>query len=174
MLPNCWFLLTSSFNQILPRLIIYMKKIIDSDWLRAVQFKCNTSAKSVTPVQMATKIFQTLFRRNLENAKYGFRRLFGCSESYPKLTRRPSKVTQECWRPHQEFRRFPIIKRRFRGYCRRLTEDFRRLTKVAEDGPKVFEIANIFGKLKIFIVGPWYFLSLNSFVIFFFMYIINK
>ena len=33
------------------RLIIYMKKLLDSDWLRAVQFKCNTSAKSVTPVQ---------------------------------------------------------------------------------------------------------------------------
>ena len=28
-----------------------MKKILDYDWLRAVQFKCNTSAKSVTPVQ---------------------------------------------------------------------------------------------------------------------------
>ena len=33
------------------KLIIYMKKLLDSDWLRAVQFKCNTSAKSVTPVQ---------------------------------------------------------------------------------------------------------------------------
>ena len=32
-------------------LTIYMKKLLDSDWLRAVQFKCNTSAKSVTPVQ---------------------------------------------------------------------------------------------------------------------------
>ena len=32
-------------------LIIYMKKLLGSDWLRAVQFKCNTSAKSVTPVQ---------------------------------------------------------------------------------------------------------------------------
>ena len=33
-------------------LIIYMKKLLDSDWLRAVQFKCNTSAKSVIPVQI--------------------------------------------------------------------------------------------------------------------------
>ena len=31
---------------------IHMKKILDSDWLRAVQFKCNTSAKSVTPVKI--------------------------------------------------------------------------------------------------------------------------
>ena len=32
--------------------IIYMKKLLDSDWLRAVQKKCNTSAKSVIPVQI--------------------------------------------------------------------------------------------------------------------------
>ena len=28
---------------------IHEKKLLDFDWLRAVQFKCNTSAKSVTP-----------------------------------------------------------------------------------------------------------------------------
>ena len=33
-------------------LIIHMKKVLDSDWLRAVQFKCNTGAKSVTPVEI--------------------------------------------------------------------------------------------------------------------------
>ena len=32
-------------------IIIHMKKFLDSDWLRAVHFKCNTSAKSVIPVQ---------------------------------------------------------------------------------------------------------------------------
>ena len=30
-----------------------MKKLLDSYWLRVVQLKCNTSAKSVTPVQIA-------------------------------------------------------------------------------------------------------------------------
>ena len=34
------------------QLIIHMKKLLDSDWVIAVQFKCNTSAKSVTPVQI--------------------------------------------------------------------------------------------------------------------------
>ena len=29
-----------------------MKKLLDFDWLRTVQFKCNTSVKSVTPVQI--------------------------------------------------------------------------------------------------------------------------
>ena len=28
-----------------------MKKLLDSDWLRAVQLKSNTNAKSVIPVQ---------------------------------------------------------------------------------------------------------------------------
>ena len=28
------------------------EKILDSDWLRAVQFKCNACAKSVTSVQI--------------------------------------------------------------------------------------------------------------------------
>ena len=39
-----------------------MKKLLDFDWLRAVQFKCNTSAKSVTLVQVTKKkiaIFKT-------------------------------------------------------------------------------------------------------------------
>ena len=40
---------------VLRQLIIYMKKLLDFDWLRAVQFKCNTSAKSVTPVQITKK-----------------------------------------------------------------------------------------------------------------------
>ena len=52
-----WFFTMKWKNQILvlhviTKLIIYMKKLLDSDWLRAVQFKCNTSAKSVTPVQI--------------------------------------------------------------------------------------------------------------------------
>ena len=42
---------SGNFNCNVTVLIIYMKKLLDSDWLRSVQFKCNTSAKSVTPVQ---------------------------------------------------------------------------------------------------------------------------
>ena len=29
-----------------------MKKLLNFDWLKAVQFECNTSARSVTPVQI--------------------------------------------------------------------------------------------------------------------------
>ena len=35
-------------NTLLTSIIMHMKKLLDSDWLRAVQFKCSTSAKSVT------------------------------------------------------------------------------------------------------------------------------
>ena len=31
-------------NTYITTLIIYMKKMLDSDWLRAVQFKCNSNA----------------------------------------------------------------------------------------------------------------------------------
>jgi len=31
---------------------MYMKKLLDPDWVRAVQVKYNTSAKSVPPVQI--------------------------------------------------------------------------------------------------------------------------
>ena len=41
----------AKFKMFITELIIHMKKLLDSDWLRAVQFKCNSSAKSVTPVQ---------------------------------------------------------------------------------------------------------------------------
>ena len=39
------------------------EKILDSDWLRAVQFKCNTSAKSVTPVQITHRNERNIFRQ---------------------------------------------------------------------------------------------------------------
>ena len=38
-----------------------MKKILDSDWLRAVKFKCNTSVKSVTSVQIRNRNSGLLF-----------------------------------------------------------------------------------------------------------------
>ena len=44
-----------------------MEKLLDSDWLRAMQFKCNASAKSATPV---TKILYG----NSECEKSGFKK----------------------------------------------------------------------------------------------------
>ena len=39
-----------------PLLIIHMK-ILDSEWLRAMEFKCNNCAKSVTPMQITHRNF---------------------------------------------------------------------------------------------------------------------
>ena len=37
--------MTESRNMaVILQIIIYMKKLLDSDWLKAMQFKCNTSA----------------------------------------------------------------------------------------------------------------------------------
>ena len=53
-----------------------MKKLLDFDWLRTVQFKCNSSAYSVTLVQITktkkNKIFQNKLKtkpRNTMNKK---------------------------------------------------------------------------------------------------------
>ena len=35
-----------------------MEKLLDSDWPKTVQFKCNTSAKRVTPVQITHHNFR--------------------------------------------------------------------------------------------------------------------
>ena len=44
--PNSYiFVLINVFIDLITWLVIHMKKILDSDWLRAVQFKCNTGAK---------------------------------------------------------------------------------------------------------------------------------
>ena len=37
--------------------IIYMKKLLDSDWPRVAQFKGNTSAISAAPVQLTNRSF---------------------------------------------------------------------------------------------------------------------
>ena len=41
-----------------------MKKLLDSDWLRVVQFKYNTSAKSVTLVQKGVTPVQITHRNS--------------------------------------------------------------------------------------------------------------
>ena len=45
-------LITHYIGHSVSNVIMYLKKLLDSDWLRAVQFKGNTSAKTVTFVQV--------------------------------------------------------------------------------------------------------------------------
>ena len=37
-----------------------MKKLLDSDWLRAAQFNCDSNAKDLTPVPVTTKICEVI------------------------------------------------------------------------------------------------------------------
>ena len=46
---------------------LLMKKLHTSDWLRAVQFKCNTSAKSATPVQIMHQFWIMIDRKTMRN-----------------------------------------------------------------------------------------------------------
>ena len=54
---NCLSLVFLCFvvAAVIINLITYMKKLLDSDWLRAVQLNSNTSAKSVIPVQITNQ-----------------------------------------------------------------------------------------------------------------------
>ena len=58
--------------QLVTTLIIYMKKLLDSDWLRAVQFKCNDEnfcAEASNEKKMASrKIFRHFLRWELYSA----------------------------------------------------------------------------------------------------------
>ena len=54
--PNLLTLLNYLLYRLLNNIHV---KIINFDWLRAVQFKCNTSAKSATPVQLQIKILDS-------------------------------------------------------------------------------------------------------------------
>ena len=45
--------------------IKHMKKLLDSDWLRAVQIKCNISAKSVTLVEKSVTTVQITHRNSV-------------------------------------------------------------------------------------------------------------
>ena len=49
-------------------LIIHMKKLLDSDWLRAVQFKCNTSAKVLHQCKLHIVILDNDWQK--DNEKY--------------------------------------------------------------------------------------------------------
>ena len=73
-----------------------MTKLLDSDWLRAVQLKCNTSAKSVTPVQKVKhqcKLHIIILDYDLlkDNGKF-CRPMTFCTESNDKNTETMKKV----------------------------------------------------------------------------------
>ena len=73
-----------------------MKKLLVFDWLRAVQFKCNTSAKSVTPVQI-TKIKQN-FKKKLKTTPNQQRLNKRCKERTYLITRGDEKRRETCCR----------------------------------------------------------------------------
>ena len=148
--------------------------LLDSDWLRAMQFKwhktSNTSAKSVKPVQR----FPKLVRRNSENCN-GFWRHPRCSKNYqswPKIFQRLPKSAEDHPKTSKDYRQLPKDFRRLQKIsegCRRWTENFQTFSEGL-----LWTFSEIF---KRFFIGPWYFgcfmiRSFNSLVKFF-MYVVN-
>ena len=112
-------------------LITYTKKMLDSDWLGAVQFKGNTSAKSVTPVQITAKVSKVSPRK--PGDPNDFQGSSGVFQKLSKLTRRLPKITEECRRSPEDFRIYSKITKIGENHPKRITEDCRRLPKDFRD-----------------------------------------
>ena len=70
-----------------------MKKLLDSDWMIAVQFKCNNSAKSATPVQIALR--NSGLGRTIRNPGSGKGGGGGGVTKFPKKKFRQGKFFQK-------------------------------------------------------------------------------
>ena len=73
-----------------------LEKLLHSDWLRAVQFMCNISAKSVTPVQITNEDLRNQYKepRRLLTAADGHTRYAKDGQSSPEALRRLPKIIQ--------------------------------------------------------------------------------
>ena len=91
------------------RIIIHMKKLLDSDWLRAVRFKCNTSAKrcnSGEKVQHQCKLHIVILDYDLhkDNEKFCRPMISSCKAMTKILYRNSEKSLLErdknCFKEH--------------------------------------------------------------------------
>ena len=120
-------------------LITYMKKLLDFDWLRAVQLKSNTSAKSIIPVQITnqnSRIRSSVHRCKRLECFQNFRKPPITFENFPRVSevfRAFSKIFENlknCWKiALKTFRHFPIFTKN--------SEDFGRLPTISGDFKKI-------------------------------------
>ena len=77
-----------------------MKKLLNSAWLRVVQFKCNTSEKSVTPVQKVqhqSKLHIVILDDDWQKDNEAFcRPMISCKSVIKILYRNSEKSLLEC------------------------------------------------------------------------------
>ena len=125
-------------------LITYMKKLLDFDWLRAVQLVSNTSTKSVIPVQNTNQ--NSWIRSSVHRCK----RL----ECFQKFRKSHSKFFSEgFWgllSISEHFRKFPKIyiwSKMLEGCFKHfgtISEIFRRLPKISENFEKFWKLVGMF------------------------------
>ena len=111
-------------RKIVTKLIIHLKKLLGSDWLKRSAFLGNTVQKSVTRVQITMKTAggpTDVFRRPLKIVW-----------NLPKISEDHTKPSKDYRRPHETFRRFPKI-------AQTLLKITRILPKFSEDRPNTSE-----------------------------------
>ena len=117
-------------RKIVTKLIIHLKKLLGSDWLKRSAFLVNTAQKSVTWVQITTKAAggQPTYFEDRWRSCETFRR-------FPKITRSLPKITEDHTKPSEDFRRSPEHFRRSPEYFLSFLKIARTLPNISEDHP---------------------------------------
>ena len=151
-------------------LIIHLKKLLGSDWLKRSAFLVNTVQKRVTQcrkVKHECKLQRRYpkLKRRLPEAN---RCISKTADDRAKPSEDRTKPSEDYRRPHETFRKFPKIARTFPSvsedhpsisedcpntseHFRRLSEHFRRLTTISGDlrrSPDIFEAFPSFRRLN--------------------------
>ena len=126
-------------------LIIHLKKLLGSDWLKRSAFLVNTVQKRVTQcrkVKHECKLKRRYpkLKRRLPEAN---RCISKTAEDRAKPSEDRTKPSEDYRRPHETFRRFPKITRTFSECFRRSPEYFRKIARIlpniSEDCPNTSE-----------------------------------
>ena len=121
-------------------LIIHLKKLLRSDWLKRSAFLVNTVQKSVTRVQITTKISEVKTKTARGQPMYfeDCQRSCETFQRFPKTVRNLPKITEDHTKPPVDFRRSPEHFRKFPKIVRTLptiSGDLRRSPDIFEAFP---------------------------------------
>ena len=155
--PKVWicFLKENKINRIY-KVIIHLKKLLSSDWLKRSAFLVNTVQKSETRVQITTKISEVKTKTAGGQPIYFkvHRRSCETFRRFPKITWTLPKITEDHMKPSKDFRRSPENFRRFPKISQifpKFSEDTRTILKTCDNlrrSPDIFKAFPSFGRLR--------------------------
>ena len=124
-----------------------MKKLLDSDWLRAVQLKSNTSAKSVITVQKAQyqcKLQIETLESDLQSTGTGVRAWKGIKKFHkPRITFEKFPRVSEV---SEHFRTRPKISENFQNVSEDRFENFATFSEDFRQFPKISKMLDCYFK----------------------------